>query len=175
MDALQQSFFAWFGLPERFALDATALDAAYRAVQAQVHPDRFAQGLAAERRLAMQLATRANEAYQTLRDPVRRARYLCERHGVDVGVETNTAMPPAFLMQQMQWREALDDARAAASRADVARLADEVRAVRGGRLAGLADAIDGRADFATAAAVVRELMFIERFAEELDAAEDRLA
>jgi molecular chaperone HscB len=167
MDALQQSFFQWFGLPERFAIDASALDSAFRAVQARVHPDRFTQALAAERRLAMQLATRANEAYQTLRDPVRRARYLCERHGVDVAIETNTSMPADFLMQQMQWREALDAAKATRTPDAFEALNAELRNERRPLLTALRAALDEAGDHAAAAALVRKLMFVERFAQEL--------
>src|SRR5512134_737475 len=103
--------FELFGLPPRFAIDLDALERAYKEVQAHVHPDRFAAGTAAERRVAMQWATRANEAYTTLRSPQKRAAYLVERAGVPIDAESNTAMPPAFLMQQMEWREALDEAR----------------------------------------------------------------
>jgi DnaJ-domain-containing protein 1 len=77
-----------------------------------VHPDKFVNATDAEKRVAMQWATRANEAYQTLKSPQKRAHYLCELNGVDLQTESNTAMPMAFLMQQMEWREALGDARA---------------------------------------------------------------
>ena len=103
--------FSLFGLPARFDLDAQALETAWRTVAAQVHPDRFATASPAERRVAMQWAARANEAYRLLRDPLLRARYLCEQAGVDLQTESNTSMDTAFLMQQMTWREMLDDAR----------------------------------------------------------------
>ena len=103
--------FSLFGLPARFDLDAQALESAWRTVAAQVHPDRFATASPAERRVAMQWAARANEAYRQLRDPLLRARYLCEQAGVDLQTESNTSMDTAFLMQQMTWREMMDDAR----------------------------------------------------------------
>ncbi len=108
---LPPDHFQLFDLPPRFALDMAALDSAYRSVQGQVHPDRFAAGTAAENRVAMQWATQANEAYRTLKSPLKRAAYLCERAGVPIDAESNTTMPTEFLMQQLQWREALDDAR----------------------------------------------------------------
>ncbi|MDB5918051.1 MAG: Fe-S protein assembly co-chaperone HscB, partial [Massilia sp.] len=108
-----QNHFDLFQLPARFTIDVKALDAAYRDVQGQVHPDRFINATDAEKRVAMQWATRANEAYQTLKNPQKRARYLCELNGVDLQTESNTAMPMDFLMQQMEWREALGEARAA--------------------------------------------------------------
>jgi len=174
MDRLRQSFFEWFDMPERFAIDAQGLDAAYRHVQTAVHPDRFAQAPEHERRLAMQWATQANEAYRTLRDPTRRARYLCERHGVDLGIETNTAMSPAFLMQQMAWREQLDEARDAADLAAIDALADELEATRQRMLARITVTLDESHDYPAAGAQVRELMFVDRFAQDVRDAIERL-
>jgi len=94
----QQNFFQLFGMPEHYRLNNSQLDQQYRALQTQVHPDKFAHLSEAERRVSMQMATRANEAYQTLREPVRRARYLLGLHGVDTQEEINTAMPMDFLI-----------------------------------------------------------------------------
>jgi molecular chaperone HscB len=116
----------------------------------------------------MQWAARANEAFRTLRSPVARAAYLCERHGQPIEAESNTAMPAAFLMQQMQWREELDEARGGDGEAAHA-LAREVEARRQEVLARVASALDERHDYADAAAGVRELHFIDRFREELAA------
>src|SRR5512135_2518203 len=109
----QQDFFSLFTLPARFQIDSTALEQSYRALQAQVHPDKFAHLSEAERRLSMQWATRVNEGYQTLRNPLNRARYLLSLHGIDTQEDSNTAMPAEFLMQQMEWREALEETREA--------------------------------------------------------------
>ncbi len=158
--------FALFGLPSRFALDPASLDEAYRRVQAQVHPDRFAAAGAGERRAAMQWAARANEAFRTLRSPLARAAYLCEKHGQPIQAESNTAMPAEFLLQQMQWREELDEARAG-DRAAVQSLAREVETRRDEVLSRVASALDDRHDYAAAAAGVRELHFIDRFRDEL--------
>ena len=102
--------FALFDLPRRFTLDVADLAARRRTLQAQVHPDRFAAGGAAAQRAAMQWAVRVNEAYERLEDPLKRAAYLCELGGVPVRAEDNTAMPSEFLMQQMAWREGLEEA-----------------------------------------------------------------
>jgi molecular chaperone HscB len=161
-----QNHFALFHLPEQFAVDMTALDRAYHEVQNQVHPDKFVAGTAAEKRVAMQWATRANEAYQTLREPLRRATYLCELHGVALQAESNTAMPMAFLMQQMAWREALDEARAGRDVAALDGLDSELRQAWRDLL-GEAAALFDQADFASAAQVVRKLMFLEKFREEI--------
>jgi len=163
--------FALFALPARFAIDEAALAHAYKEVQGRVHPDRFAAGTAAERRVAMQWAARANEAYATLRSPLKRAGYLCERAGVSIDAESNTAMPPAFLMQQMEWREALDEARAERDHAALAQLVAQTDAERVRLVADIGTAIDERADAAAAAPLVRQLMFVERFGDELRAAE----
>ena len=157
--------FTLFGLPQRFALDRNALDDCWRALQAQVHPDRFASEGASAQRLAMQWAVRVNEAYQRLKVPLQRGAYLCELRGVPIQADNNTAMPTAFLMQQMAWREDLDDARdvAAVERLDTAVTTDEAA-----RLAELGRTLDERADTAAAAQKVRALMFVARFRQDID-------
>ena len=162
---LSSDDFELFGLPRRFAQDRAALDARWRALQAEVHPDRFAAEGAAAQRVAVQYAVRVNEAYQRLKDPLKRAAVLCELAGQPIEAEDNTAMPPAFLMQQMEWREALDDA---AGEADVQALADEVAAARRAALAAIERALDEQHDAAAAAQQVRGLMFVERFAADID-------
>lgn len=157
--------FSLFGLPARFDLDAQALESAWRAVAAQVHPDRYATASPAERRVAMQWAARANEAYRQLRDPLLRARYLCEQAGVDLQTESNTSMDGAFLMQQMTWREMLDDARGDA--AALAALQAELQQARDAMRATLARLLDQDRDYAAARLKVREWMFVEKLAEEL--------
>ena len=168
-----QNHFELFHLPQQFAVDLKALDQAYRDVQNQVHPDKFARSPYAEKRVAMQWATRANEAYQTLRSPMRRATYLCELHGVDLETESNTAMAPAFLMQQMEWREALDDARAARDASALAALDRDLADTRRTQLDQIAAALDG-GDYHQAALGVRQLMFLEKFGDEFAAAFDRM-
>jgi molecular chaperone HscB len=158
--------FALFALPVRFALDPAALETAHKAVQSQVHPDRYATGSAAERRVAMQWAARANEAYGTLKSPLARAAYLCERAGVPVAAESNTSMPGDFLLRQLEWRETLAEARAAHDAARIDALRADVAAERTRLLAALAAAIDERADYVAAAQSVRALMFVEKFAAE---------
>ncbi|KQQ31900.1 co-chaperone HscB [Duganella sp. Leaf126] len=161
-----QNHFELFQLPQRFAVDAGALDSAYRDVQSRVHPDKFVNATDAEKRVAMQWATRANEAYQTLKNPQKRAQYLCELHGVDLQTESNTAMPVAFLMQQMEWREALGDARAAKDSDALDALDRDLRAARKAQLAEIERQLDA-ADYAAAAQGVRALMFLEKFGEEV--------
>jgi molecular chaperone HscB len=157
--------FQLFGFERRFALDRAELDERRRALQAEVHPDRFAAADAAARRAAMQSAVRVNEAYARLKDPLRRAAYLCQLAGVAIGAEDNTAMPVDFLERQMAWRETLDEA---SSADEVEALAHELEGER--RLAHerLARSLDDERDFARAAEEVRALMFVERFAADVD-------
>lgn len=158
--------FALFQMPPAFAIDTATLDAAYRELQGRVHPDKFAAATDAEKRVAMQWATRANEAYQTLKNPLRRAMYLCELNGIDLGIESNTAMPPAFLMQQMSWREALEDARQARDMGALEQLERELSALRREQIDDIGHLL-GEGAFAQAGERVRQLMFIEKFGEEV--------
>lgn len=174
MDLLKKSHFAFLGLPERFEIDLSSLQQVYRRMQAAVHPDRFASAGATERRIAMQLATQANEAYRTLLDPGRRAAYLCEQHGVPIQAETNTAMAPEFLMQQMEWREALEEARSEHDRAGLSRLSDVLCDHRARILEEIGAAIDRDGDFERAAEAVRRWMFVDKFGAEVAAVEDGL-
>lgn len=168
-----QNHFELFHLPQRFAVDMAALDRAYREVQSQVHPDRFVNATDAEKRVAMQWATRANEAYQTLRNPFKRAAYLCELNGIDMQVESNTAMPRDFLMQQMEWREALEDARASKDLEALEELETELRTARKSKVERIGELLDVH-DYEEAADGVRQLMFIEKFGAEVHAALEKL-
>ena len=162
---LDRDDFTLFGLPRRFALDEAELAARRRALQAEVHPDRFAASGSAAQRAAMQWAVRVNEAYGRLRDPLKRAAYLCELEGAPIGAEDNTAMAPEFLMQQMAWREALDEA---GTQAAVEAIGRAIDAHRRAAYAELALSLDESAAFARAAQQVRALMFVERFADDVE-------
>jgi molecular chaperone HscB len=162
---LDDDDFALFDLPRRHGLDRGDLDQRWRSLQSEVHPDRFAAQGDAAQRLAMQWAVRVNEAYQRLKDPLRRAAYLCELAGVPIDAESNTAMPTAFLMQQMTWREALDDA---ADGPAVQALDDEVDRAERDMLTTLAATLDEQHDPKAAAEQVRALMFVRRFRQDVE-------
>ena len=170
MKSLQVNDFELFELPQQFALDRAQLDDRWKAMQREAHPDRFASEGAAAQRVAMQWSVRINEGYQRLKDPLKRAAYLCELRGAPVNAESNTAMPPAFLMQQMEWRETLDDTQDAGALED---LADEVAAERRRVQDSLGQLLDEAGDAQAAVGQVRALMFIERFAAEVDAKLDQ--
>jgi len=168
-----QNHFEMFGLPVSFAVDMARLDTAYREVQAQVHPDRHAAAGDAGRRVAMQWSTRANEAYQTLKDPLKRAIYLLESRGADIGAENNTAMEPAFLMQQMEWREAVEDATGAKNIDALDQLLRELREDKKLRYGKLGALLDSGAN-APAVEAVRQLMFLEKVEDEIGASLEAL-
>ena len=162
---LDSDDFELFGIPRRFGQDRQQLDRRWRELQAEVHPDRFAAEAAAGQRVALQWAVRVNEAYQRLKDPLRRAAYLCELEGASIDAECNTTMPSGFLVEQMEWREALDEADSSEA---IELLSARVAERRTHALAELEQLIDERRDFAVAAQRVRALMFVERFAHDVE-------
>ncbi len=168
---LDDNDFVLFGVPERFVQDRARLDARWKELQREAHPDRFAAQGAAAQRVAMQWSVRINEAYQRLKDPLKRAAYLCEQRGAPINAENNTAMPPAFLMQQMEWREALDEA---GGEDDLEALAGELSSARTRALETIGRLLDETGDAAAAAQEVRALMFIERFDHDVQARFDQL-
>lgn len=170
----QQDYFHLFNLPIRFLIDGDALERSYLALQVQVHPDKFAHLPESERRLSMQWATRVNEGYQILRNPLNRARYLLSLHGVDTQEELNTSMPTDFLMQQMEWREALEEAKQARDADALESLEQRVQQEERALQRQLAAAIDEARDYAVASGIVRKLKFLEKLAEEIGSAFDEI-
>ncbi len=162
--------FELLGVPVKYAVDPARLESGFRDLQSQVHPDRFASATEAERRVAMQWATRANEAFRTLRDPIARARYLLQLKGYDTEEETNTAMPPDFLMQQMEWREAAAHARAPLDTSQLERLRSDIAKARTDMLRVLERALDADANYVAGCSLVRKLRFLEKLEEEIDEA-----
>jgi molecular chaperone HscB len=170
---LSENHFQIFGVPARFELDLAALEERYRELQREVHPDRFAAASQAEQRVSMQLATRVNEAYLTLKSPLKRAEYLLQLNGVDPEFETNTAMPPEFLVDQMESREELEIAAEAGDWERLIALSSKLRLEQ--------DALIGRIErqleaggWKEAAATLRQLKFLEKFGEDIGAAEERM-
>ena len=168
---LQSDDFELFGLPRKFAQERSQIDARWKELQREAHPDRFAAQGAAAQRVAMQWSVRINEAYQRLKDPLKRAAYLCELSGALVRAEDNTAMPAAFLMQQMEWRESLEDA---STENELDALDDEVMAAKKRMLAECGRLLDEVGDAAGAVQQVRALMFVARFAQDVERRRDQL-
>ena len=165
---LRADHFSLFGLNRGFRLDLSDLDSRYRDIQAQVHPDRFVHAGDADRRISMQWATHANEAYQTLKKPLERAKYLLHLAGHDIQAENNTAMPAEFLMEQMEWREAVMDARNGGDHHELEHLHNRLRSDIKSRYEEIGKLIDDDADFTQATDLVRRLMFLEKLLHEID-------
>lgn len=163
-----KNHFELFGLPTRFAIDLDTLDQHYRKIQAEVHPDRFVSSSPAERLRSMQLATQANEAYQTLKRPSARARYLLQLQGVETLEESNTAMPADFLMLQMEWREAIEEAEEAKDIDALEQLLQQMRKQAKSLHASLEAALDQDKDHDEAAGIVRKLSFIDKMRSDIE-------
>lgn len=170
---LTQNHFELFSLPQQYAVDIERLDARYRELQRSVHPDRFARAGDQERRISMQQAAQINEAYQVLKDPLRRGRYLLQLRGHSVDDQQRTHQDPAFLMQQIDLRESLDEVRHQADplgalRALADRISDQYRALE----TGLGEALDSAdADPAEALALVLKMQYFTRLHDEVQTLE----
>jgi molecular chaperone HscB len=162
---LQSNDFELFNLPLNFAQDRATIDARWKDLQRQAHPDKFAAQGAAAQRIAMQWSVRINEAYQRLKDPVQRAAYLCELHQAPINAENNTAMPAAFLMQQMELREALDDAD---NEQNLDEISQQSKHLLLEQLSKVEQLLDVDKNYLQAAQAVRALMFIERFQHDIE-------
>lgn len=165
-----QDYFALFGLPRRYRFDGAQLDAAYRALQRGVHPDRYAAAGETERRLALQSSARVNEAYRALKDPVSRAQYLLSLQGIDALAETDTALRPEFLQQQLARREEIAEAQVECDTAKLGSLLDAARQDIAALDVELAERLDTDNDLAAARDKVRELRFVTKVATDIEAA-----
>lgn len=163
---LSDTDFELLGLEPRFSQDRAAIDRRWKELQREVHPDKFAAQGAAAQRLAMQWSVRINEAYQRLKDPLHRAAYLCDIHGCPVNAQSNTAMPADFLIQQMQWREALEEAQDPES---LEKIRADVMLSKQTMLQKCEHFLDELQDYPQAVAQVRGLMFLQKFLQDIDA------
>ena len=175
---LQATDFELFEIPAQFAQDRSALDAKWKDLQREAHPDKFAayaaahgaEGAAAQR-IAMQWSVRINEAYNRLKDPLKRATYLCELNGAPIEAHTNTAMPPAFMMMQIEWREELEDAETAE---ELEKIEQQSANYVHEQLSKIEQLTDIKHDYVAAANEVRALMFVARFVGEIEARLDKI-
>lgn len=168
---LQSSDFELFNLPVKFEQNSDVIDARWKQLQREAHPDKFAAQGPSAQRVAMQWSVRINEAYTRLKEPLKRATYLCKLNEVSVNAESNTAMPAGFLAQQLEWRETLEEAHTAQALEEIAQNAADAREHQ---LSLLKQLLDLKKDFAEAARQIRSLMFIERFSSEVNARIDQL-
>ena len=176
--ALDRNYFEIFGLPETYRVDLSEITQRYRELQQKLHPDRYASASDQERRLSVQMTAQVNEAFQTLKDPVRRGRYLLQLRGVDTGEESDTAMNPAFLMQQMELREALDEVRQSDSPlTQLDSLESEVNNAFDSRVDRLGECftVEDEESLKAAREIVRELQFLQKLRAEIEQLEEDLA
>ena len=168
---LQVTDFELFEIPAQFAQDRSVLDAKWKDLQREAHPDKFAAQGAAAQRIAMQWSVRINEAYNRLKDPLKRATYLCELNGAPIEAHTNTSMPPAFMMMQIEWREALEEAETAD---ELEKIEQQTANYQREQLSKIEQFIDVKHDYRAAANEVRALMFVARFVGEIEARLDKM-
>lgn len=173
---LQQNYFELFGLEPGFELDLQNIAERYRDLQRAVHPDKFANASDQERRLSVQQAAQINEAYNTLKSPLARARYLLELNGITLD-DNDTAMDPMFLMEQMELRESLAAVRGQSDPfVALMSLRDTIEAKEKGFIASLAEAFAGGEQGALEGArdTVRKLQFMQKLLQELEELEEEL-
>jgi molecular chaperone HscB len=169
--SLSSNDFELFDLPVSYKLNRQLLDERWKNLQRTTHPDNFSMQDAASQRVAMQYSVRINEAYQRLKSPLKRAAYLCELHGTPIQAEENTRMSTEFLLQQLQWREQLEDAE---TFSDIGQLLEEVLAAKELALTRCETSIDIEQDWSSAATEVRALMFMDRFEADIDRRQEQL-
>ncbi len=176
-DVLDKNFFELFGLPESFELDNNTVKERYRDLQKQLHPDRYANAAESERRLSVQIAARINEAFQALKNPLSRGRYLLQLRGIDIHAETDTAMDPVFLNEQIKLREALESARQSEQSLsqlnDISKSVDRSKRMRIEHLKTCFSRCDDE-DLGAARSTLRELQFLEKITNDILQLEDDL-
>lgn len=166
------NYFELFGLPPKFTIDLKSLEQAFRRLQTEMHPDRFAAGSEAEKRLALQLSSNVNDGYRALKNPSTRAQYLMRLSGKP---ELGNTVSPAFLMAQMEWREAISEATSNKNIPALEALATRLRHAITEQERLLASLLDDPTGISAAAAErVNELRFYEKLRSEIDSALDAL-
>ena len=171
----QQNFFELFGLDQSCVLDASSLRESFMNLQRDHHPDKHSGKSDADRLLAVRVASFINEAHQTLSDPLKRAEYCLQLKGVSTDTETDAKMDPMFLMEQMEWRETLEDVDVT-SEAAYDKL-DNLKREITGSIEAVARAVEEKLDnndIDSARDSVRQWQFLSKLVGEIDAAEARV-
>ncbi len=162
-------YFALFKLEPAFDIDVETLEQTYRSLAARFHPDKYAAASAFEQKQAVMMASAVNEAYRILKKPTERAAYLLQQHGIEADAPEHTAFAPEFLMQQMEWRETLEEARAGGNTAALAELDEEIAAEQQNLQQQLRTAFS-RQNHDEAATLVRQSRFLDKLRQEIQAA-----
>ena len=166
---LTSNFFELFDLPVSFEVDVKELADRYRKLQSSVHPDKYANAGSLERRLSVQRSAHINEAFQTLKNPLRRARYILQLNGIDMSADTDTAMDPEFLMQQIELREKLEEIKHSTNPVDgVSQISADIERIIKGIISELKAIFSANlaSELMTARDCVRRLQFMTRLQEE---------
>ncbi len=161
-------YFNLFQLPAQFDLDVETLEQTYHALAARFHPDKFAAASSFEQKQAVMMASAVNEAYRILKKPIDRAAYLLQTHNIEADAPEHTAFAPEFLMQQMEWREALMDAQMAQNQTAMADLNQEIQGHQNQLFQNLQQAF-AQQDYETAAQLVRQGRFLDKLQKEIAA------
>ena len=162
-------YFTLFQLEPAFDIDAENLEQTYRALAARFHPDKFASASAFEQKQAVMMSSTINDVYRTLKNPIDRAAYLLKTLGIDADAPEHTSFAPNFLMQQMEWRETLMEARAESDLKTLENLNDEIRAEQEKLFCDLKQSF-ARQDYDTAAQQVRQGRFLDKLRNEISSA-----
>lgn len=162
-------YFTLFQLEPAFDIDAENLEQTYRALAARFHPDKFASASAFEQKQAVMMSSTINDAYRTLKNPIDRAAYLLKTQGIDADAPEHTSFAPDFLIQQMEWRETLMEARAESDLKTLENLNDEIRAEQEKLFCDLKQSFT-RQDYDTAAQQVRQGRFLDKLRSEISSA-----
>lgn len=171
------NYFRLFGLTKSFDIDLDLLKERYRKLQHAVHPDKFANSTDSERRISVQQSSFVNQAYQTLLQPLARAKYLLELSGIDLSADTDTSMAPDFLMQQMELRELLEAVDSSQDPfAELIKIGETIDSKITSLLTKIAQAFrDAQStDISQARDLVRRLQFLSKLQTEILEKEERL-
>ena len=162
-------YFELFQLPPAFDIDNETIEQTYRLLAARFHPDKFAAASSFEQKQAVMMAATLNDAYRTLMSPIDRAAYLLKSQGIDADAPEHTGFAPEFLMQQMEWREALEDGRSAGNEAALLKLDKEIAAEQQNLFADLGRAFASQ-QTEEASQLVRQGRILNKLRQEIKAA-----
>lgn len=163
---MSQNFFTLLKLPEAFVIDLEKLDQNYQGIQKEIHPDRFASFDDETKLESIKKTAQVNDAYQTLKSPIRRAEYLLQLHGVNIHDEKYTAVPQDFLMQQMEWREELETHKQ--NKLALEKLAADIQKNKNEIMNQLPSFFDHKDHLNDAIQITRELNFIEKIEQHIN-------
>ena len=159
-------YFTLFQLEPQFDIDTDSLEQNYRTLAARFHPDRFASASAFEQKQAVMMSSTVNEAYRTLKNPTDRAAYLLRQQGIDADAPEHTSFSPEFLMQQMEWRETLAEARGGQDQTALPALDKEISDAQQELWRDLREAFR-RQQYEDAAQLVRQGRFLDKLKKEI--------